>query len=58
MYFVIVPSLNNEPNAFATSSPFQTSVTFLRRGLPAIFSSACRPMNSWSNLTNGPYPRS
>jgi len=46
MYFVIVPSLNNEPNTLATSSPFQTSVTFLRRWLPAIFSSACRPMNS------------
>ncbi len=30
MYLVMSPAWNNEPKARATSSPFQTRVTFLR----------------------------
>ena len=47
MYFAMSPPpWNSDPNARATSSPFQTSVTFLRRGFAAIFSSAARPTKS------------
>jgi hypothetical protein len=38
----------------STSSLFSARVTFLRRGRAAIFSSAARPMKSWSNFTTGP----
>ena len=54
MYLATIPLLEQRPMARATSSPFQASVTFFRFGLSAILSRACRPMNSWSNLTNGP----
>ncbi len=54
MYLRNLPAWNNVVNTLSTSSPSQTSVTFWRFGLFAIFSSALRPTNSWSNLTNCP----
>jgi hypothetical protein len=53
MYFALSSFWNMVPIALVTSSPFQASVTFVRFGSP-IFSSASRPVKSWSNLTNGP----
>ena len=58
MYLAGSPFSNREPIAAATSSPFQASVTLRRFGSSPIASSASRPTKSWSNLTNGQYPRS
>ncbi|MNC89125.1 hypothetical protein D3C83_50240 [compost metagenome] len=54
MYLVNLPAWNSLLNTLSTSSPFQTSVTFWRFGFFAIFSSAARPMNSWSKRMNPP----
>ena len=53
MYLAASPFSNIVPMAWATSSPFQASVTFLRLGVSAIFSRASLPTKSWSNFTNG-----
>ena len=58
MYFAGSPFSKSDPIACATSSPFHASVTFFQRGRSAISRSASRPTKSWSNLTNGQYPRS
>ena len=55
MYLTASPPFwNSVPIAFATSSPFQASVTFRRGGASASCWSASRPTKSWSKLTNEP----
>ena len=54
MYFEKLPAWNSLLKTLSSSSPFQTSVTFWRFGFFATFSSALRPIYSWSKRTNPP----
>ena len=49
---VIAPGA--DAKIFVTSSAFHASVTLRRCVDGSIFSSASRPMKSWSNFTNEP----